>query len=131
MSSVGTQVDETQLVGVLVGLLGRGQRLLVATEAIEEHRARPLDSNKPEPLAAAHHLMPAGIDQRQGLHFAASPSGQGDRALRREVAAARLDDGLRLDHERLGRRKVADEQLHAEALDQRNGQLRKGPGGTG
>ncbi len=109
---------------VAYGLLGGGQRLLVAAEAIEEKGARPLGGDKPEPLATMHHLAPPGVDQRSGLRLLTAPGGQ-DRALRRQAATGRLRDGLGLHDQGLRRDEVAEEELHAEALRQRDRQERQ------
>ena len=114
----------TQLVRVAYGLLGGGKRLLVAAEAIEENGARPLGGDKPEPLATMHHLAPRGVDQRRGLRLLTAKGGQ-DRALRRQAATGRLRDGLGLHDQGLRRDEVAEEELHAEALRQRDRQERQ------
>ena len=82
MNSVGTQVDTPSLVGVHAGPLGNRERLRVAPEAVEQDCARPFRRNKPQALAATHHLLTAGLDQHGHLVLRATPRSQGDRALR-------------------------------------------------
>ena len=103
------------------GLLGGRQRLLVAAEAIEEHGARPLGGDKPQPFSAMHNLAPPSVDQRSGLGLLTAEGGQ-DRALGRQAAAGRLRDGVGLHDQGLRRGEVAEEELHAEALGQRDRQ---------
>ena len=102
---------DAQLVRVPHRLLRGGERVLVATEAVEEHRARPLGGDQPQPLAPVQHFPPAFVDERDRLGLISSPGGQRDRTLGRQMAAGRLGDRFGLDDERRRRRQVADEEL--------------------
>jgi hypothetical protein len=62
----------------------------------------------------------ARVDQGGDLLLRATPSGQGDGALWREVAARGVDDRFRLRDKRLRLAEVTEKQLHAEALDERD-----------
>ena len=98
---------------VLGGLLGRGQRVVVAAEAVVEHRARPVRERRARSLAAAHRVLLRGArsaptPRPRGPARRRAPGGVG-----REVAAGRLGDRLRLLDQRRGGGELAGEQVHA------------------
>ena len=115
-------------VRVLGGALGGGEGVVVAAEAVVEDRAAPVDGGEPEALAAAQHVLPAGLDQRQGLGLLAAPDGQRDGAAQAEVAAGRLHDGVRLGGERHGHREPAAEEVGVDPVVQGDGQQRERAG---
>ena len=75
---------------------GRGQRLLVAAEAVEEHGARPARVLDRGALAAGRDLLDGGVDQLGGLGRPAWKGGEHERAVRRDPGARRLGDRVGL-----------------------------------
>ena len=132
MSSASTQVGEPEPVRVLGGPLGGGERLLVAAEAVVEHRAAPVGGGEPEPFAAAQHVLPAGLDQRQRPR----PPGRARRPARSAprrlswlpVASTTASASAASD---VGRRELAGEELDAEAVVEGDGQQRERAGPAG
>ena len=81
------------------GPLGRGQRLLVAAEAVVEQRARPLRDGNPDTFAPQRHFLHGGFDQRDRRGLVAPEGGKGQGAVGREIATRRLNRHLHLlDH---------------------------------
>ena len=74
ISSASSHIGGAQPARVLGGPLGGGQGLVVAAEAVVEDRAAPVGGGEPEPLAAAQHVLPARLDQRQRLGLLARAS---------------------------------------------------------
>ena len=106
-SSASSHSRGAEAVRILGGPLGGGQGVLVAAEAVVEHRRAPVGGGQPEALAAAQHVLPAGVDQRQRLGLVAAQDRQRDGAPQAEVAAGRLEHGGRLGGVRPGRRELA------------------------
>jgi hypothetical protein len=50
---------------VLDGILGRGQRLRVLAQPVEQHGGRPFRRGDPETIAAYRGVLPAAVDQGQ------------------------------------------------------------------
>ena len=90
-----TPVREDQLpVVVLGGPLGRGQRLLVVTEAVVEHCVRPLGDRYLDSFAAQSYVLDDGFDKGGCLDFAAAPRGQAHGGVRLEHAPRRFRRNL-------------------------------------
>jgi hypothetical protein len=68
-----TPVVENQVLGMLSGQLCRGQRILVAAEAVVEHRVRPLSAGQPVVLAPGQRLVRSRLDQLGDLRFPVLP----------------------------------------------------------
>src|SRR6266567_7697489 len=88
-------------------MLHRSQRVLVAAEAVAEHRGGPLNEAQPPSLSATQSILRAGLDQLEGLKFPAAECGQPQGSVGRELAAGRLTDRRRLVDQRSGRGEVA------------------------
>ena len=95
--------------GILAGLSGRSQRVLISPEAVVENRARPLNDGQPHSLASAHHLLAARLDQRGGAVLAALAGGKQHWAIRRRMAPGHLGDRLSLLDQRSRPREVSGE----------------------
>src|SRR5580658_2269640 len=62
-------VREPDRWGVLAGPLRRGQRLLIAAQAVAQNRVRPLHGTQPSPLTPAPYVVGGGLDQLSGVCF--------------------------------------------------------------
>jgi hypothetical protein len=78
----------------LGGPLGRGQRRLVAAEAVVEHGVRPLGNGYPDSFAAQSHIVDDGFDESGCLDFAATQRGQAHGGVRLERAPRRFRPDL-------------------------------------
>src|SRR3954452_20008130 len=99
-------------------LLRRGQRLLIAAEAVVEHRGCPVDDAQAPSLAAGHQIVYVGLDQLGEVEFAASPGGQPQRPVGCERAPGRLGDRLRFREQGGGGGELTGELVHAHAVVQ-------------
>jgi hypothetical protein len=68
--------------GVLARPLRRGQRLLIATPAVAQHRVRPPNEAERSSLTPAPHVVGGDLDQMSGLCFPAVEDGQDQGAVR-------------------------------------------------
>src|SRR5207245_2402806 len=57
--------------------LRRGQRLLIAAQAVVQHRGRPLNDAQSFTLTPTPHVLGGGLDQLSSLGFLAAEDGQG------------------------------------------------------
>ena len=120
-----------QLVRVVAARLGRGQRLVVAAQAIAQHRGRPSGGGQPVPFAAGRHLRRGGRDQLAGFGRLASPGGEHQTAVRSLWIAGGPGDGLGLGDGRAGRGELAGEQLNPRVQAQRVREHGQRPGFAG
>jgi len=106
----------------VVGVVARVQRrlggLVVAAEAIAEHRIRPLGERDPVPLAAQGRVFHGGRDQSPRSCFLATERGQAKRAVRGEAGPRRLLDRLYLVGQRRGGAQLAGEQVEEGSRSQ-------------
>src|SRR5580693_7922700 len=75
---------------VLARPLRRGQRLLIAAQAVEQHRGRPLHEAERSALTPALRVVGGGLEQVSGLYFPAAEDGQGQGAVRSEEHTSEL-----------------------------------------
>jgi hypothetical protein len=85
----------------------------------------PVVGDQPEPFSPAQHPLAAGLGQGDRLGVAAAPVGEHDRAAQGEVAAGRLDDGIRFGGQRHGDVDPPREELDAESVGQGDGEKRQ------
>ena len=78
------------------------QRLLIAAQAVAQHRGRPLHGTQPSTLTPAPYVVGGGLDQLSGLRFLAAEDGQGQSAVRRDADPGRPGYRLGLRHQRGG-----------------------------
>ena len=130
LDQLGQQPDRRpQPARGLGGPLGRGQGVLVPAEPVVADRAAQVVGDQPEPFAAAQHVLPPLLDERQRRSVPSPPVLQHDRGAQHQGTAGGLDDSVRLGgqgHSRLG---PAGEQLHEHAVGERERQRgeRAGP----
>ncbi len=93
------------------GLLRLGPRLLVAAEAVVQDGRYPLRPLDPHTLARSPGVRADGLDQRPGLGFCPSQTGQEDGCVTGEAAPCRGRDRLRLRDQRSSRRKITAQDL--------------------
>jgi hypothetical protein len=118
-------------VRVLGGPLSGGKGVVVATEADVADGEAPVVGPHPEPFAATQHVLLARFGQLKGLGDPAAPARQCDGRAQCEVAAGRLDDGVRLRGERRGHPDPSGEEIHGEAVVEGDGQERERTGPAG
>ena len=119
---------ETQLAWVFAAPFGRGQRLVVAAEAVVEHRGRPLRAAVSHVLRRAPHPGVTAVDQRGGLGFRAPATRRATGRRRARRATRRPCDRLRLLGQRSGRaRSPATSQIASRVQRGRAGQLSERP----
>src|SRR4029077_16985163 len=78
------------------------QRLLMAAQAVVQHRGRPPDEAERSALTPALRVVGGGLDQLSGLRFPAAVGSQGYGAVRRDAAPGRLGYRLGLRRHRGG-----------------------------
>jgi hypothetical protein len=125
LDELGERPVEHAEVLVLAGPLGRGERVLIAAETVEEDRPRELGHADRSALAPRGGRLDAGVGQRQGHVFVASPGGQQQRGALPGRVPGRLDDrvGLRGQLRRGGELACVDENSGAvEEKYRKNGE---------
>jgi len=115
-------VGEAEFLRIRASLVGRGQRIPVAAEAVVEHRAGVLSDAQSHALVPHHSAALDRLDELDRLGPAAPPARQGHRAVGGQVVARRLGDRRRLLDERSGRGELSRVQMQADPLSQRDRQ---------
>ena len=90
------RVTQARVLLVPEGRLGGGHRLGIVAEAVVQHGVRPLGNGYPDAFAAPGRIPDGGLDQGGCLGLVAAQCGQGQGAVRREVAPRRLGHRLLL-----------------------------------
>jgi hypothetical protein len=94
---------EPQLMWIRGRLRGRGERILVACQAVIECGGHPVLHRESHPLAARDEVLRAGSDQLRDLTLTATKSGQREGPVRRDDATVgRLGECVRLLDQRRG-----------------------------
>src|SRR6266536_4709138 len=123
---------EPQLMWVGGRLRGRGERLLIAGQAVVEHGGHPLRHRESHPLAVGDEALGAGSDQPCDLVLTATEGGQCQGPVRGDDATiGGLGEGVRLLDQRRGRRQLSREDVDPDTGTERQREVREGADLTG